>query len=135
MRSATWEQIPPPSRLLGCTLQCRCDQGDRGDHALGTWETPLMTMIKKSHALLSALPLIGVLVALGGCGRNASVQPGASRQLDTVRIEDDLVKPIVTLTVTSLVQQLYATIYALPQMPEQQACTNERGPHYTLTFT
>ncbi|MGZ3598812.1 MAG: hypothetical protein ACXVDF_02655 [Ktedonobacterales bacterium] len=91
-------------------------------------------MIKKSHALLSALILIGMLVALDGCGRNASAQPGAGRQLDSVRIENDLVKPIVTLTVTTLVQQLYATIYALPQMPKQQACTNERGPHYALTF-
>ena len=33
-----------------------------------------------------------------------------------------------------MVQQLYTTIYALPQMPEHTACTAERGPHYTLTF-
>jgi len=78
--------------------------------------------------------VIGVLVTLSGCGRNASAQPGAVRQLDSLRIENDLVKPIVTLTDTNLLQQLFATIYALPQMPEQQACTNERGPHYALTF-
>jgi hypothetical protein len=42
--------------------------------------------------------------------------------------------PVVTLTVAGMVQQLYATIYALPAMPENQFCTMERGPHYTLTF-
>jgi hypothetical protein len=41
---------------------------------------------------------------------------------------------VVTLTVASMVQQLYATIYAFPQMPEPIACTTELGPHYTLTF-
>ncbi|GHO99142.1 hypothetical protein KSF_091900 [Reticulibacter mediterranei] len=33
-----------------------------------------------------------------------------------------------------MVQQLYATIYTLPQMPASQFCTQERGPHYTLMF-
>lgn len=97
-------------------------------------------MIKKSHAILPALLLIGVLVMLSACGRSASALPGASGHPDSVHIDLDLVgpkpeKPTVTLTAASLVQQLYATIYALPQMPEQQGCTAERGPHYTLTFT
>ncbi len=40
----------------------------------------------------------------------------------------------MTLTVASMVQQLYTTIYAMPLMPENVACTLELGPHYTLTF-
>jgi len=43
-------------------------------------------------------------------------------------------EPLVTLKMASMVQQLYATLYALPQMPDTRACTQERGPHYTLTF-
>jgi hypothetical protein len=33
------------------------------------------------------------------------------------------------------VQQLYATMYALPQMPDNQPCPANLGPHYTLTFS
>jgi hypothetical protein len=58
-----------------------------------------------------------------------------------VRIEIDApsamppeTKPAVTLTDAALVQHLYATIYALPALPDNLACTAERGPHYTLTF-
>jgi hypothetical protein len=40
----------------------------------------------------------------------------------------------VTLTDAAMVRQLYATIYALPDMPAQRVCTDERGPHYTLAF-
>ena len=33
-----------------------------------------------------------------------------------------------------MVQQLYTTIYALPQMPDNLPCPANLGPHYTLTF-
>jgi hypothetical protein len=103
-------------------------------------------MIQKSRGILAGLLLIGVLVALGGCGRGAGTQPGAgglpkaSGHPDSVRIEINQhgigqEKPAVTLTVASLVQGLYATVYALPQMPEQQGCTADLGPQYTLTFS
>ena len=103
-------------------------------------------MIKTSRSILPGLLLMGVLVALGGCGQGSGAQLGAGTQQspsgrpDSVRIEIDQPgigeeKPAVTLTVASLVQQLYTTIYALPQMPEQQGCTADLGPHYTLTFS
>lgn len=97
-------------------------------------------MLKKLLAILPELILIGALVMLAGCGQSTNAQLGASNQPDSVKIVIDLVmatpkQPVVTLTGASLVQQLYATIYALPQMPTQQACTAELGPHYTLTFT
>lgn len=96
-------------------------------------------MSKKAPPLLAGLLLAGIVIALGGCGRSASAQPGAGGQPDSARIEiddhrDGQNKPVVTLTVASVVQQLYATIYALPTLPEQRACTDELGPHYTLTF-
>ncbi len=97
-------------------------------------------MRKTSYAILPGLILLAVLAALGGCGQSAGTQPGADGQPDSLRIEidghwNDQAKPVVTLTVTSLVQQLYTTIYALPALPEQRACTTELGPHYTLTFS
>lgn len=96
----------------------------------------------KGRVLLSGLLLAGVLVGLSGCG---SASSGGSSRLptgkpDSVRIEIDTPsgptqgKPIVTLVTVSKVQQLYTTIYALPQMPADQSCTLELGPHYTLTF-
>jgi len=42
--------------------------------------------------------------------------------------------PEVTLRDVALTRQLYETIYALPALPQDRACTAERGPHYTLTF-
>lgn len=83
---------------------------------------------------------MGVLVALSGCGRSANPQPGANGHPESVRIEiggplNEQKKPVVTLAVTSLVQQLYATIHALPALPEQQACTADAGPQYALTFS
>lgn len=97
-------------------------------------------MIRHMRSILPGLVLLGLLVALSGCGRGAGTQPGADGHPDSVRIEIDQPwngqeKPDITLTVTSLVQQLYTTIYALPQLPEQQGCTAELGPHYTLTFS
>jgi hypothetical protein len=97
---------------------------------------------KSGRLLLPALLLVGVLVGLiglAGCRPRASAQPGLSTQPDSVRIEIDIhllgrPKPSVTLTDTRLVQQLYATVSALPTLPEKVACTDELGPHYTLTF-
>jgi hypothetical protein len=99
-------------------------------------------MRKSVQLLLPSLLLVGVLVGLiglAGCRPRASAQPGLSTQPDSVRIEIDehflgRAKPIVTLTDTKLVQQLYATVSAMPTMPAQVACTDELGPHYTLTF-
>ncbi|HEX7102654.1 MAG TPA: hypothetical protein VF201_08430 [Nitrolancea sp.] len=42
--------------------------------------------------------------------------------------------PEVMLSDVALTRQLYATINALPVLPQDRACTAERGPHYTLTF-
>ncbi|MGZ3583634.1 MAG: hypothetical protein ACXWP6_13230 [Ktedonobacterales bacterium] len=99
-------------------------------------------MIQKSRGILPGLLLIGALVALGGCGRGSGTQASAVGRPDSVRIEinqhgigQEKQKPAVTLTAAGLVQQLYATIYALPQMPEQQGCTADLGPQYTLIFS
>ena len=97
---------------------------------------------KQGRAFLFGMLLTSLLVGLSGCG-SASGR-GSSRiptgKPDSVRIEIDTPsgptqgKPIVTLVTVSKVQQLYTTIYALPQMPADQSCTMELGPHYTLTF-
>jgi len=43
-------------------------------------------------------------------------------------------KKLVTLSVISMVQRLYATTLALPQMPELQSCTLELGQDYQVVF-
>ncbi len=97
----------------------------------------------KGLSLLPGLLLAGLLVGLSACGLASGPGPASSSpprgKPDSVSILIDepgptQQKPVVTLTVARMVQQLYATIYALPQMPAYQACTAERGPHYTLTF-
>jgi hypothetical protein len=99
----------------------------------------------KVLSLLPGLLLAGLLAGLSGCGLASGPGPASSStprgKPDSVSILIDEVspsptrqKPVVTLTVARLVQQLYATIYALPQMPENLGCTAELGPHYTLTF-
>lgn len=97
-------------------------------------------LIKKASAFLSGLLLAGALVTLYGCSPYASSQPGGKPDsahilIDAPQPPPAQAKPVVTLTDTALVQQLYATIYALPAMPAQRACTDELGPHYTLTFS
>jgi len=94
----------------------------------------------KSQRVFPFLLLMGLLISLSSCG-SAQSAPGslAGSKPDHVQIEIDRHLPnqeksVVTLTVASTVQQLYATIYALPPMPEHIACTTELGPHYTLTF-
>jgi hypothetical protein len=97
----------------------------------------------KGLSLLPGLLLAGLLVGLSGCGLATGPGPASSStprgKPDSVSILIDepsptQQKPVVTLTVARLVQQLYKTIYALSIMPAYQACTAERGPHYTLTF-
>lgn len=111
----------------------------------------MVTTLHRGTAFLAcvlACVLVGVVVALNGCGASsvAARPPNAKGNSvpDSVRIAIDgpgaaqsptmPAKPVVTLTDATLVRQLYATIYALPDMPTGQACTLERGPHYTLTF-
>ncbi len=95
--------------------------------------------MKKVRAFPFALLLVGALAGLSACGPYSSTQPAPGGKPDSVQIEIDehrfnQQKPIVTLTDVALTQQLYATIYALPLLPEDRACTMELGPHYTLAF-
>lgn len=93
---------------------------------------------------IQALFFMGLLLGLSACGTifgtSAAVQ-GLSGNPDRVNIAIDRPTPdptqrqrVVTLTLSSLVQQLYTTTFALPPMPQQTICTLEGGPHYTLTF-
>lgn len=94
----------------------------------------------RNQRLLPFLFVVSLLVCLSGCGSNSSISgnpPGGKPDHVQIVIDSfglDQQKSPVTLTVASIVQQLYTTIYALPQMPEQVACTAEGGPSYTLTF-
>jgi hypothetical protein len=93
---------------------------------------------KKGLSLLTGL-LVAMLFGLSACGSNAGVGSPPRGRPDSVSIQIDNhrptgEKPVVTLTVATMVQQLYTTIYALTQMPDFQACTMELGPHYMLTF-
>src|SRR5579885_2609588 len=100
---------------------------------------------KHSFSLLLSLLLLGFVIGLSGCAPGSGSSTGSGTppgdKPTSVQIKTDeplppnaKPKPDVTLTDGALVQQLYTTIYALPQMPENQACTTELGPHYTLTF-
>src|SRR5260221_10878298 len=95
--------------------------------------------MKKSVTLLPGLLLlVGLLAWLSGCGTASGSGNAPGGKPDRVSIQIDEVtgtKQVVTLTVASLVQQLYATMYALPQMPDNQPCPANLGPHYTLTFS
>jgi hypothetical protein len=94
-------------------------------------------LMKKSLTLLPGLLLVGLLACLSGCGTNSGTGNVPQGKPDSVSIQIDEViggKKVVTLSVASMAQQLYTTIYALPQLPENQPCTADFGPHYTLTF-
>ncbi len=94
--------------------------------------------MKKSLMLLPGLLLVGLLAWLSGCGTASSPGNAPAGKPDRVSIQIDEAtgtKQVVTLTVASIVQQLYTTIYTLPQMPENQACPAYAGPHYTLAFS
>ena len=91
----------------------------------------------KQRLTLLSLLLVGMLASLSGCGTNSGVSTVPPGKPDSVSIQIDEVigaKKTLTLSVAGMVQQLYATIYALPQMPDNQPCTADLGPHYTLTF-
>lgn len=100
-------------------------------------------MNKRIPTLLPAL-LMAFLVGLSGCGMNARSQaadPGPGGSPDSVRINFgtpvlDVAqsKHVVTLNVITQVHHLYATIFALPPMPQNIACTADGGFPYTLTF-
>ncbi|GHO66695.1 hypothetical protein KSC_055870 [Ktedonobacter sp. SOSP1-52] len=102
---------------------------------------------KKWFVPFYGLIWVGVSIWLSGCGSVVGQgtppawKPGTPTANPTrVQITLDLVgpsaqtKPVVTLTNAHMVRQLYSTIYALEQMPDNIACTAERGPHYMLTF-
>jgi hypothetical protein len=100
---------------------------------------------KKQLVLLASFLLVSVIIGLSGCAPGAGANTGSGTppggKPDSVRIDIDQPAPpgekgqsTVTLTSITLVQRLYATIYALPTLPAQRACTTELGPHYTLTF-
>lgn len=80
------------------------------------------------------------LIGLSSCGSfpgTSGIPPGSKPDHVQIAIDRHLSnqqQPVETLTDANMVQQLYATIYALPQMPERIACTADLGPHYTLTF-
>lgn len=93
--------------------------------------------MKKSLTLLPGLLLAALLAFFSGCGTNPGAGNVPTGKPDTVSIQIEEViggKKVVTLTVASMVQQLYATIYTLPQLPENQGCPADLGPHYTLAF-
>jgi hypothetical protein len=92
-------------------------------------------LMKKSLTLLPGLLLVGLLTFLSGCGTNPGTGNVPTGKPDSVSIQiDEVIGGKKTLTVASMVQQLYATIYALPQMPDTLLCPADLGPHYTLTF-
>jgi hypothetical protein len=92
---------------------------------------------KKSFTLLLSLLLVWTLLGLSGCGNQLVGQtPGAKP--DNLQIEIDtlpLQKTVLNLKDAGLTQQLYALIYALPQMPDNIGCTAEGTTmSYKLTF-
>jgi hypothetical protein len=93
------------------------------------------------NKIIQTLLLAALLIGLSGCGTNVGSAGTGSDAPDHVRIQIDAPTPdpaqgkrVVTLSVATLVQQLYTTTFALPQMPQGIPCTMEAGPHYTLTF-
>ena len=94
-------------------------------------------LMKKSLTLVPGLFLLGLLALLSACGTNSGAGNAPTGKPDSMSIQIDQFiggKKIMTLTDASMVQQLYATIYALPQMPDNLPCPADAGPSYTLTF-
>lgn len=100
---------------------------------------------KNIRAFLPILALAMLLIGLSGCGTNASAL-GSAAETPTVpgnapdRVQITLGNvvqpntPSLTLTDTSLAQQLYTTALALPHAPTNLVCTDELGQSYTLIF-
>lgn len=84
------------------------------------------------RALLPGLALAVLLIGLSGCGSQAAAPDRV--QIASHLVDPQVTKPTVILTDASLVQQLYTTVVALPQLPQNTPCTDEFGPSYTLTF-
>ena len=94
-------------------------------------------LMKKSLKFLPGFLMAGTLAVLSSCGTNPGAGNTPAGKPDSVSIQIDQVtgvKQVVTLTVASMAQQLYTTIYALPQMPDNLPCPADAGPQYTLTF-
>jgi hypothetical protein len=101
------------------------------------------TLNKLLPTLLPTL-LLAFVVGLCGCGMNSGSQaagPGPGGNPDSVRINFETIAfdstqstHVVTLNVVTQVQHLYATIFALPSMPQNIVCTADGGFPYTLTF-
>ncbi len=93
--------------------------------------------MKKSVTFLLSLFLPGLLALLSSCGTNPGAGNMPTSKPDGVSIQIDQFiggKKVLTLTDASMVQRLYTTIYALPQMPDNLPCPADAGPGYTLTF-
>lgn len=106
----------------------------------------MLLSIKRTRALLPAL-VLALLLALSACGTNVGAPGGAQNppaapgdQPDRVQIQVEAPSlnggknPLLTLTQASLLQRLYSAVRTLPEMPQDQACTDELGPSYKLTF-
>lgn len=104
-----------------------------------------MLLSAKSGRGLPPVLALALLLALSACGTNAGSPGGSSNtpgsdQPDRMQIQveapspDGGKNPLLTLTQASLLQRLYNTTLALPQMPQNRACTDELGPSYKLVF-
>src|SRR5579883_1800576 len=100
--------------------------------------------VKNARAPLPIM-VLALLLALSACGTNAGSLGSLSNtpsgdQPDRVQIQVKTVSPDggknspLTLTQASLIQRLYSTTLALPEMPQNRACTDEFGPSYELSF-
>ncbi len=100
-------------------------------------------MNKHRPTLLPAL-LLAFLIGLSGCVMKAGSQtagplPGVSPDSVRITFETSGLDPahskhVLTLNIVTQVQHLYATIFALPTMPQNIACTADGGFPYTLAF-
>ncbi len=100
-------------------------------------------MIKYTRVLTYLAGLVVLVCALSACGSNLSgAQPPAtiggnlpdSVQIEIQRVDMPGQPPRLSLRSPAQVQQFYRTLFALPIMPQNIACTADLGPHYTLTF-
>ncbi len=96
-------------------------------------------LTKINSSLLPTLLLAGIFIVLSGCSSRLASNSIPTSKPDSVKIEiggsvPGPVKPVVILTTSDTLQQLYSATYALPQMPDNQICPTDAGPFYTLTF-
>ncbi|GLV60436.1 hypothetical protein KDH_72550 [Dictyobacter sp. S3.2.2.5] len=101
-------------------------------------------MNKSVGSALARLVLLLVFTLLIGCAFQAATcaactPPVSHAQPDSLVIQTLGPSPqegsqTVALSDPALINQLYSTIYALPVLPENSACTLDYGPHYVLNF-